>query len=72
MHFDTGPNRSKFVKFGTCAPGPKAFPEVPKLSLLLRVFVSHKITENQSVEADDVLCKPVGEPSVLPLQRPIY
>ena len=52
MHFDTGPHLSKFVKFGNRAPRPKVFPEVPKLSFLLRDVFSHQILENQSIRAE--------------------
>ncbi len=38
MHFDTGPNRSKFVKFGICAPGPQSAPRCNETDTFAKGF----------------------------------
>ena len=57
MHFDTSPNRSKFVKFGICAPGPQSAPRGTEAATFAKGFFSvikseknvnmfHKILDN--------------------------
>ena len=38
MHFDTSPNRSKFVKFGICAPGPQSAPRCTETATFAKGF----------------------------------
>ena len=38
MHFDTSPNRSKFVKFGICAPGPQSAPRGTETATFAKGF----------------------------------
>ena len=70
MHFDAGPNRSKFVKFGIRAPGPQSAPRGNETATFAKVIVQPSNLRKSVLNSSWV--KRESVPHVKPHPQPPY